>query len=55
LAAEEEAEVAMTQGAPGVGDAAALDRFLALRLLFSAQNCILIGSLSRQIQIIWID
>jgi hypothetical protein len=52
LAAEEEAEIAVAQGAPGVGDAAGLDHILSLWLVVSAQDCILIGSLSRQFQFI---
>jgi hypothetical protein len=52
LAAKKQPKIAMAQGSPGVGDAAGLDRILSLWLLFSAQDCILIGSLSRQFQFI---
>jgi hypothetical protein len=38
----------MAQGAPGVGEAGGLDRFRVLCLMVSAQDCILIGSLSRR-------
>jgi hypothetical protein len=48
LAAKKQPKVAMAQGAPSMGDAACLDRILSLWLLLSAQDCILICSLSRR-------